>query len=116
MYQGNLGSINVVEKPVIAAGHDAVVVSLRIKGNQGVQPKGKVMELDVNKELVPYDPDAETPAETLFVINEQVDTTKAHTAATIVHGTVKKDNLLVGNAAPDAADVIALIKSGIYPI
>jgi len=112
-----LGKQTFSERQVIDGTHPAVVVSMKVKANQGELPGGTIVAKDQNGEIVPYDPTGNAPVnEPIGVIVYTVDTSKETIAPVLRHGTVVKRALLVKGNAPSEADLIKLEKLGIFAL
>ncbi|MEG6551879.1 head decoration protein [Desulfocurvibacter africanus] len=96
-------------------GHGPVLITAAFAAGQGVLPIGLVLAKDVDGNLVPQAGEAVPVA----VLDEVLDTAQATAGVVVIHGTVRRDVLKVGAAAPtepDAAMLRKLQDSGIYPV
>lgn len=112
-----LGKQTFSEKQVLDGTHPAVVVSMKVKTNQGELPGGTIVAKDANGEIVPYDPAGIVPVnEPVGVLVYTIDTAKETVAPVLRHGTVVRRALLVKGNAPSETDILKLEKIGIFAI
>ena len=105
------------EETVIAPGHPGPVRNLVVKTGQGVLKKGLIVAKDASGLIVPYDPAGTDPVnKPVGVLFDGVDTDRVDVAPVIVHGTVYRNRLLVGENEPSADDLAALEAITIWPV
>jgi len=98
--KGNIGSYEFkkVEK-VFASIHEPVILTMKVKPDQGVLERGLIVAKDSNGLVVPYSPSAgNSTANPVGVLVEDVDTGMEDTANVLVHGVVFRDRIKVKDA------------------
>lgn len=93
VYDAKLGMHTFEAKQVVDATHPAVVLSMKVKANQGELPIGLIVTKDDNGELIPFE--RGSTKEPVGVLTNTVDTSKETVASVLVHGTVVAKALLV---------------------
>lgn len=100
---------------VIDFTHPPLVQAMKVKADQGELPAGLIVALDVNGEVVPYNPAEEAPVnDPIGVLVYGIDTTKETVGNVLRHGVVVKASLKVGNNAPTNEDLKKLESKGIF--
>lgn len=97
------------------AGHPPVVISMKLKANDGSYPVGLILKYDADGETGIPAAEGDTP---VAVLDETIDTTKEASGNVVRHGAVVNDVLKVGAAvpaAPTAAMLRKLQAAGIFP-
>lgn len=94
--------------------HSPVVVAGKFKANDGVYPTGMLLVRDADGITLKQ---AATGGEFVAVVDSQIDTAVDTNGLAVIHGSVNRDVLCLGNAgdAPAAADLMKLQANGIFP-
>ncbi|MBI3584204.1 MAG: hypothetical protein HY096_09705 [Nitrospinae bacterium] len=117
MFDAKLGAQSFTEKQVVDATHPAVILTMKVKANQGELAVGLIVAKDGNGDIVSYDSAGASPLNTpVGVLTMKVDSTKETVGNVLRHGTTVKSSLLVGTAAPSASDLTKLEDAGIFAI
>jgi len=103
------------DETIYSGHHGPVTRARKVKADQGVLEAGLIVALDGDGNVVPYDPSGSEPVnKPVGVLLERCDTTKEDAAIVIVHGTVWKDRIHVGENPPSNDDLAALEAIGIW--
>ena len=105
-----LGQMEVGDRPIIDRTHPAVIIGMKAEQNQGEITRGALLAAGGNG-VTAADGSA---TEFAGVLTESIDTAEEEVAAVLVHGTVVRETLLAGGAAPSEAQIQALAKMGIW--
>lgn len=112
-----LSTVDKTHSSVIDGTHSPILKTLAAKADNGILKEGLIVALDGDGLVDAYDPDdLATLADPVGVLVNELDTAKDNAAVVVKHGTVVKAKLLVGSAAPDAADIAALEALTIFPV
>lgn len=100
---------------VIDFSHPPIVQAMKVKANQGELPAGLIVALDVNGEVVPYNPAGQAPVnDPIGVLVYGIDTTKETVGSVLRHGVVVKASLKVGDTPPAETDLRKLEAKAIF--
>jgi hypothetical protein len=110
-----LGTKSAAMAQVIDPSHPPVIRAMEADAANGEIRYGTLVALDGDGEVIPWDGSTGSP---IGVLTETIDTAAGDTqdlvARVLVHGCVKKDVLLVDDAAPTAAQLALLEAAGIW--
>ncbi len=113
MIDGKVGSMGLDNASrARGTGHPPVVRTLAVKENNGVYPVGLLVQPDGDGKMVPVT----TLTKLMGVVDQTADSAATGSVQVIVHGSVRLDLLKkdASGTAPDAAEITALRKAGIY--
>lgn len=115
-----LATVNVSDSSIIDRTHPPVLGTMKAKTANGTLAEGLVVAKNADGDLVAYDPagtgDTASLAVPVGILVHDCDTTKDDAAVVLKHGTAVKSALLVGAAAPEAADLAKLEAIGVYAV
>lgn len=101
---------------VILRTHPPVIRTRKAASGTGELGKGLIVAENSSEEIIPYDPDGGAPADKpvgVLVRNCSLD--HEDIARYMVHGSVRRSKLIVGESGPDADDIRLLEDLGIWP-
>ena len=112
-----LGTLEAGLSTVISPIHPPVIKTMEAKADNGTLAMGLLVAKDANGDIVAYEPAGAAPLNACVgVLSQEIDTAEDDAAPVIRHGTVIRELLLVGAAAPDAAALAALDALGIFAV
>ena len=112
-----LTTIDKTHSSVLDGTHPHILGTMKAKAANGILKEGLLVAKDSSGDLVAYNPLGVSPVTLVVaVLIHDIDTASDDAAVVIKHGTVNKAKLLVGSAAPDAADIAALEAKTIYAL
>jgi len=114
MHNASINKFSVSEEAITTSGHSPVIRSYIVDNGNGNLNAGLAVSLDGAGEIVPYDETNEPNLKGL--VAEYCDIERHDAAMVIVHGTVRKDKILEGGAAPSDALLNKLEDIGIWPV
>lgn len=108
----NFGTVTAEE--VLDGRHDPVIVNCKLKGGQGILAAGQVVKKDADGTVLAA-VSGDTPFGVVLEGAEAADGKDTH-AKVLVHGTCRREKVLVGSEAIGQSDVDRLMAAGVYAI
>lgn len=111
MLDGKIGQLSTKSLQIIGTGHPPIIMTGTVKANTGQWEPGTILTRDAGA-LTPWNG---TTGDPVGVATDAVDSTSEVSANYLAHGIAVIENLkLSTGSAPNATQIFALAKAGIY--